>query len=752
MAIQARIRPLPIAHYAILLAALVLLILGLFGWHTMDSFRQARDRVGQAAIASAWGELDTVLDVALKRADAIADTFAGWDEVRQQYNAMRYYAYWRKNRMLLAGVVSAHVLAAELYDATGRPLASDQPPGLPAQLSVAELPPPQIHFDDPAEPHLVLFRAVRDDTQAGRPVLGYLGMRMDFLAALRSDHMFRFIDPASIAFSAPASGVISWSGLINTVKFELRTNPLADVVDQMMSRTLVNLAVVVVLTLLLVFPALVLLIVRPLRRISQHIDRLKHASGGLVLDHLGGVMQVLETEKIRRSLNDYQNRLADVHSSLEEKSRELWELAHHDALTGVQNRRAFDEYWQNLPRSLTERGVAVCFALFDINHFKAINDSYGHQIGDHLLTSIAGLISSVLRRGEELFRLGGDEFAMILLDCEPEGALAIAERCQERINAHDFRKIGVLEPVRVAIGLANARASDDRVLHTLHWKADVAMYRAKRPASPHVVVYEDSMAAEGEGLFSSWVNTAVYEAVTKGIGLRMFYQPIVDAQSARIVYYEALVRILRDNEWILPSSIFPIIEARHLEIDLDKVVMRAVLADLDAGVVPLGTGVSINLSGPTVVREQVLEWMRPLTAYLHTHHLVIEVTETALITEIGLANENLGRLREMGFDIALDDFGSGYSSLRYLASMPVDTVKFDISLIRALDDPAQRNIVVHLVRMIKESGHALVAEGIETPATLEIVRALGFNLAQGYLFGAPESQPRQIALFHSASG
>ncbi|MGB5637720.1 MAG: EAL domain-containing protein, partial [Sedimenticolaceae bacterium] len=123
--------------------------------------------------------------------------------------------------------------------------------------------------------------------------------------------------------------------------------------------------------------------------------------------------------------------------------------------------------------------------------------------------------------------------------------------------------------------------------------------------------------------------------------------------------------------------------------------------------------------------------------FLENYRVMIEVTETALITQIGLANENLSWLRQRGFDIALDDFGSGYSSVRYLASMPVDVVKFDISLVEGLRHKTQRNMVTHLAQMILESGHQLVAEGIEDAATLEAARAAGFSRAQGWLMGRP---------------
>jgi EAL domain-containing protein (putative c-di-GMP-specific phosphodiesterase class I) len=266
------------------------------------------------------------------------------------------------------------------------------------------------------------------------------------------------------------------------------------------------------------------------------------------------------------------------------------------------------------------------------------------------------------------------------------------------------------------------------------------MYRAKRPGQANVVMFTESLAQDSESLFSSWVNTAVYDAVIYGTGMSMHYQPIVDLGDGSICHYEALVRIEQDGELIMPSNIFPVVEARRLEVELDRAVLRSVLADLAAGKIPPDTGVSINLSGPSLVHEQMKSWLMDFKPYLARYRIMIEVTETALITQLGLANENLAQLREQGFEIALDDFGSGYSSVRYLATMPVDVVKFDITLVQGLQDDSQRIMVTHLAQMILESGHQLIAEGIENTSTLEAVRSAGFARGQGYLFGRPAAQ------------
>ena len=729
-------RGLSIGHYALIMVGLVLVAFLSYSAFTYSEFQRVRADMDATSRAEARAEVQAVMGRVLQEAEAVAERFANWEEVAQQLQVPRYYAYWRNHRMTQSNVLPGYVLDAEIYDREGNALAKLDQGSLPGQLG---RPPPPSYVDwSGAEPTLLVFRPVYGavDTEQQVPQ-GYVGLRISFLSQLREDHGYRYVNSHSIDFARSTESTQSWSELRSAVSFSLRQNPMNEAVSGLLSGSIRNLSIVLGVFALTLFPALVFLIVRPLRAISTHIDRLKKSSGGLVLEDLAGILPIAETEKIRESLNEYQNQLVDVHSSLEEKSQELWAMAHHDALTGTKNRRAFDEFMQNLPQLLGERDVGVCFALFDVNHFKAINDSYGHNVGDQVLKAIASRISTVLRRGEELFRIGGDEFAVILLDCEKSAALRIAERCHEKIVGYDFSRLGIREPLRISAGLANARVEDLEDLQTLQWKADVAMYQAKRPGNANVVMFTEALARGSEGLFSSWVNTAVYDAVIYGTGLVMYYQPIADLSDGTICHYEALVRIQKDGELIQPSNIFPVVEARRLEVELDRAVLSQVLADLRSGKVQVGTGVSINLSGPTLVHDQVCTWLGEFQPFLEEYRVMVEVTETALITQIGLANENLSWLRHRGFEIALDDFGSGYSSVRYLASMPVDVVKFDISLVEGLRDKTRSNMVTHLAKMILESGHQLVAEGIEDTATLEAARAAGFARGQGSLMGRP---------------
>lgn len=738
---MARLRPaLSITQYAGLFAGLTLVMFAIFGGLTYHEVQQVRADLAMSNATLAQQEIRRGGDHVLNYARRVTEGFAAWEEVRQQLDTPHFYAYWRSVRMRSSQVLPREVLDADVYDAAGHVLAPSSDSTLPARLQ--ELPAkPALEFSG-EEPTLILTSPVLRDDRSGQ-VHGHVAVRMRFLPLLRL-HSYRFVDAPSLRVVLPPGKAVEIDDLGSVIEFELRDNPMSSAVEEILTDAMVRLGAIIGVLSLLFYPLLVYLIGKPLCALTQHIDRLKEARGGLLMEPTDTLVPVAEVEKIRKSLNDYHEKLLDVHSSLDEKNKQLWKLAHHDALTGVMNRRAFDEYWRNVSELLGDLRFGVCLVLFDVNHFKAINDSYGHQTGDRVLKAIAGCVQSVLRRGEQLYRLGGDEFAAVLIDCDRKDALRMADRCQQAIAAYPFHRIGTREPIRVSIGLAHAATTASEALQALHWQADVAMYHAKRPGRSHVAMYTDEMAESTQGVFSNWVNNAVFEAITHGVGLTMFYQPVVNLADSTVTYYEALLRIRHGDEWILPSNIFPVVEARRLEVDLDRAIFRRILQDVRERRLPPGCGISLNLSGPTLSNPQVKDWLEPFRSHMDAHRFILEITETALITHLGVANEVLDQLRLMGFEVALDDFGSGYSSVRYLASMPVDVVKFDISLIRLLANDTQRSIVLHMARMILESGYKLVAEGIESEEQLAQVREAGFAFGQGFLFGRPQEMVKAL--------
>jgi len=338
-----------------------------------------------------------------------------------------------------------------------------------------------------------------------------------------------------------------------------------------------------------------------------------------------------------------------------------------------------------------------------------------------------------------VYRLGGDEFATIHLDTNKQSCVKIAERCQQEISRSSLAKFGIDEPIRLSMGIASVDSPDVKELSDMIWQADIAMYSAKQPGQSHVAVYTEEMSQNSKGLLSSWINNAVYDALEQGTGITMYYQPIVNLKTDRIEYYEALVRIIRDGELISPLYIFQLVESRRIEVEMDLAIFRQIFHDLETTKIPPGKGVSINVSGPGIINTKVIQELKTFVPFLKQYKIVLEITETSLITQIEKASEHIQMLREMGFIIALDDFGSGYSSLSYLATMPVDIVKFDISLVRCMKKQNQENIIKHLATMIQETGHQLLAEGIEDHESNLKIKTLGFDYGQGYFYGRPDN-------------
>ncbi len=186
-------------------------------------------------------------------------------------------------------------------------------------------------------------------------------------------------------------------------------------------------------------------------------------------------------------------------------------------------------------------------------------------------------------------------------------------------------------------------------------------------------------------------------------------------------------------------------EARKLELDLDRRIINKIANDLKSRIIPPGTGISINLSAPALTSAEIVQQLTSLKPLMKDYRMVLEITETALITQLQIASHNLGQLQWMGFEIALDDFGSGYSSLRYLAQMPVDIVKFDMTLTHLINDLSQLPILKNLTKMIDEAGYQLVAEGIESKELAGKLHDLGFQWGQGSYFGEPKILERLTA-------
>ncbi|HEY0663648.1 MAG TPA: GGDEF and EAL domain-containing protein, partial [Thiobacillaceae bacterium] len=378
------------------------------------------------------------------------------------------------------------------------------------------------------------------------------------------------------------------------------------------------------------------------------------------------------------------------------------------------------------------------FLLFDCDRFKAINDTYGHAKGDRVLTIIADALVMALRANDRLYRLGGDEFATFLSRATPFQARQIAQRCQNLLAAANFKDLGINEPVGISIGIAYCPAEQLAQIDELPKQADIAMYTAKQPGRNRIALYGDDTEPAAQTLVASRETTALFQALAAPGLLELHYQPIHALPGRSVAYFEALARIRYQDELIMPDAFLPVVSSRRLETEFDLAVLQQVAADLASEQIPAGLGVSINLSAQSISRPEIVSLLLDLARHAARHPLMLEITETSLITQMVEVRTYLDLLRSLNYRIAMDDFGTGYSPLRYLVDLPVDIVKFDISLVSKLgqEDRAGR-VVADFARMMHDAGYVLVAEGVETEALLQQVERLGFAHLQGHLLGRP---------------
>ncbi len=728
---------LTIRQYAFVFLVLVLVFIGLFGFYSYNQLTETRGNIYNSLQASAEKEFNSNFSNTVSLIKEGTEEFIYWQEVKQQFDYPSHFSYWFNNRLKQTTHPLQQIsLDMMLYLRDGKSIAELDQSSLPKKLEHL-YPEAQIFVN--SEKYQTLITPVKDDTR--EIVIGYLAFRFDLISLYNSSSKYQFIKPDSIVLNQDFRR--KWLNELSPeiLTYDISPTPEIELLEKQLNQTMFGVMTTVLLPAMVLYFILVYVFSVPIQRISEMIIDLRTSPAKEEDCQYKSIFRVAELMEICKSLVHYHSDLYDTHAILDQKNKALWDQAHHDALTDVYNRRAFDDQWHNLNDLLAEHRVNVSFMLFDINLFKSINDTYGHQVGDEVLKTIASCISESLRKGEHLFRLGGDEFATFLIDASTETAVDVANRCLKRISEFDFSAIGMPEPVRVSIGISQAKGGDTDAFDNLQWQADAAMYAAKRPGNHDIVIYSDDITDNSKGLLSSWLSNTVYQAIDKGTGLVLFYQPIVNLSSESISYYEALIRIYANEELISPASIFNVVEARRFEIELDRAVIRKLTESLEQEKIPTGSGVSLNMSAQSLTRPEITEWLLPLQPFTNKYKIVIEVTETALITEVQRVTQHLRVMREMDFVIALDDFGSGYSSVKYLASMPVDVVKFDITIVHSLLDEKQRIMIKRLAEMIKEAGHTLVAEGIEDINLLNLVIDTGFDYGQGFLFGRAEEIP-----------
>ena len=425
---------------------------------------------------------------------------------------------------------------------------------------------------------------------------------------------------------------------------------------------------------------------------------------------------------------------------------QIHHLATHDALTGLPNRTTFFEQFDLALTNVT-RSKRLAIHCLDLDHFKGINDTFGHAIGDLLLQSATDRFLACVREIDTVARLGGDEFVILQVDVDqPEDARTLASRLVD-----EFSKPFVLDGHQVVSGVSVGIAfspkhgiSAESVLRS----ADVALYRAKLDGRNTFRFFEFEMDTRLQA--RRRLEMDIREALVTGT-FELHYQPLVNAATADIKGFEALLRWTHpERGQVNPLDFIPVAEETGLIVPIGIWVLER--ACKDAMFWPDYTKVAVNLSPVQFRNGKLVETVRSVLAAtgLPPSRLELEITESVLLIESEATLATLYDLKAMGVGVALDDFGTGYSSLSYLRSFPFDKIKIDKSFIQRMADSTD---CAAIVRAVAGLGAALnmttTAEGVETSGQLQHVREHGCNEVQGYLYGAAVSAEGTLKLLRS---
>ena len=422
----------------------------------------------------------------------------------------------------------------------------------------------------------------------------------------------------------------------------------------------------------------------------------------------------------------------------------------HDGLTELPNRTLFlDRVGHALARNNRHPQLLAVFFI-DLDHFKLVNDSLGHEAGDELLGLVAPRLESAIRPGDTLARLGGDEFAVL---CEQLPSEVSATRIANQLTSAleepivlNGRDHVVSASIGIALGTPESSAAD------LLRDADAAMYNAKQAGRGRYELFDKEMLARV--LTRVRTESALRTALADEEEIYVAYQPLVSLRSGEVVGAEALARWRHpDRGAISPVEFIPVAEDSGLIHELGAQVMRRAARESTAWQDdPDFAGIAVNVSVRQLVQpDELATLVREVIAAegIAPGFLTLEITESVLIKQLDEARSALESLNDLGVRLFLDDFGTGYSSLSYLADLPFDSVKIDLSLIKNIvDSPQASALVTAIIHMCHALDKQAIAEGVETQEQATRLRALGCDIAQGYYFGRPSAPDMLTALLH----
>lgn len=407
---------------------------------------------------------------------------------------------------------------------------------------------------------------------------------------------------------------------------------------------------------------------------------------------------------------------------------------YHDSLTGMNNRQFF---WANIKKIIQvaeKNNESVTVMLFDLDRFKEINDTYGHDVGDMLLRQISERLFAMSLTTDTLYRLGGDEFAFLSSGLTESSAVSRAQKICASIN-QPYTIYNTIINIATCVGIVIS--DTERRSDFLYKFADLALYEAKKEGPGQIKVFRPIMLQKLQESRTLEHDLAMALANKEFV---VYYQPIVDSFSREIYSYEALVRWVHPLKGLLsPDSFIPVAEKTGMINELGRSVLELACREAATWAVP--AKISVNVSPIQLSSKAFAGIVLSILEEtgLAADRLELEVTESSLFTDNDTPLNTLNTLRARGVQISIDDFGTGYSSLSRLSKLAFDKIKIDKSFVHSISDQDDALTIIKLITgMAKSLNMKAVAEGVETQEQLESLQALGCDLAQGYLFGKPQ--------------
>ena len=459
-------------------------------------------------------------------------------------------------------------------------------------------------------------------------------------------------------------------------------------------------------------------------------------------EYYAGLLNISVVRDARGNPRHYVALFSDI-TPLKEHARKLEHFAHFDALTGLPNRLLLADRLRHAMAQVARRQRRLALAYIDLDGFKAVNDSHGHEVGDQLLMTVARHLKRALRAGDTIARLGGDEFVAVLIDLPDDDTfgqvlarMLAAASTPTTVDGHAIQ-------ISCSIGVTFYPQAKELDADQLLRQADQAMYQAKLAGKGRYQVFDTKDAARGGSVSGGSESIGRLQLAMKEREFVLHYQPKVNMRTGEVVGAEALLRWQHPERGLLqPEAFLPTVENRPLAIDLGEWVIDAALAQIEqwhAG--GLDTTVSINLCARQLQQPGFLERLRALLAAhpgAEPRRLQGEVLEGNALKDLTQVSSLIRSCQELGVNFALDDFGTGYSSLTQLKRLPVDVLKIDRGFVRdMLDDTNDLAVLECVLNLAKALDRSVIAEGVETVAHGEMLLMLGCEIGQGFGIARP---------------